>query len=378
MTGVNMPKSFKEFKQFVTDKDKGKAPVKKIADYPGPISNAPPGGGSPYAATGKGGKAAKGAKVGSDWTDKGDKKLVYKPKTDQGMSDKKGSAKIDSVKEFVDQTKGLSPAEFAGYIAKGHKDAGIVHESISNTCKVLSNSPGRTADLVRELKRNGLLKQTVAECLLHAEGFEAVAALMGDAIKGEHVCRRLTKAMNEMIGPPAHHGMHPYGPPAHHGMLNMGDDGMMGDPSGGGAQMGPPGMPQGGPGMAGPNVPGGPGMETDPLGPHSLDQSNFSDEDEDEDEQLHPGSEDDDEFGLDDEDQDGMDPSMGAEPVSGPGGGVTGPDGGPQRQSHGAGVGLHKQNMGGMDVPKPSMMARMMARESQSPAVNNFRKALRG
>ena len=343
----------KKFKQFVTDKDKDKAPVKKIADYEGPFKNTPPSGGEPYAATGKGGKATKNAKVNGDWTDKGNKDLVYKPKTDQDSPDKKGDVKgVESVKEFVDETKGLSATEFAKYLAKNNKNSGIVHESIHQTCQALVQNPNNIPDLVRELKRTGLLGQTALECLSHQEGYEALATLMGDENLGESVCRRLVKTMDEMVGPPMHHGMHPRGTPAHHGMLNMGDGGMMGDPSG------TPMNPVGGPGMAGPSHPG----------MNYPDMDDEDDNDDFDDEHLHHGVhdfDDNDDIGLDDEDEDGMgDPTQGA---ANPGNGPLG-----------TGHRKHMNAMSGMSMPRPSMMARMMSKENHSPATKNFQKALRG
>lgn len=167
-----MPTGFKQFNEFVKDKDKGKAPVKKIADYPGPISNAPPCGGKPYAKTNKNSKTSKNKN--SDWTNLGDKSLVYRPKTDQGMSEKKAAKCVDTVKEFVDVTKTMSPADFAKYIATHSKNSGIVHESIHNTVKLLSDHPHHIADLVRELKRKGMFEEAIS-------------------------------VIREMVGPPAHH-----------------------------------------------------------------------------------------------------------------------------------------------------------------------------
>lgn len=342
-----MPKRFKQFSEFVTDKDKGKAPVKKIADYTGPIPNKPPGGGSPYAATGKGGKASKGAKVGSDWTEKGDKSLVYKPKTDQEMSDK-GTAKcVDSVKEFVDATKGMSPSQFAKYISENSANVGIAHESIHQVCKILAENPQHTADLVRELNRKELLPLAVASAFSHPEGYKTVVAMMENSVE---FCRKLVNAMNEMVGPPAHHmGM---GHPAAGGSLGMGDDGT--------------------------GIPPTPGQDPSGMGaPHPLDPHASPDGDDDIDD-IDDGDglgdedfDDEDDLGINDEDMDGMgDPTQGAAQP-----------GDHHHHHHGAGLPKPPMGMGGpppQDMPKPSMMARMMAREGKTPAFSNFLKALQG
>jgi hypothetical protein len=359
-----MPR-FKQFHEFVKDKDKGKAPVKQIADYPGPIKNAPPGGGKPYAAAG--GKAPK-SKVDSDWTDKGDKDLVYKPKTAVPGTKKCCSDHVDSVKEFVDTTKHMNPAEFAKYLARTKGNCGAIHESINATCKLLKSQPNQVEALVAEARRAGIYRQLVEFTLKQNEGLKILAEMMADRKTGESTCRSLCRAMNEMVGPPAHQ--------MKRGSLGMGDEGHgMGDPHGGPDDMsGPHGM-----GGGHPHPLDHDDMDDDEFHDDDMDDDEFHDDDMDDmdDDEFHDdddmgdmdgeGMDDQDDMGIDDEDMDGMDdPSQGAADL--------GPEGMSRRP--GAGVGLHRPPHHGFDGPKPSMMSRMMAKENKSPALRNFLKAL--
>lgn len=330
---------FKHFNEFVKDKDKGKAPVKKIADYTGPMKNSPPGGGKPYAAAGKGGKAARG-KVGSDWTDKGDKDLVYKPKTDQGMPDKGKAKCCDSVKEFVDATRDMTPADFAKYLAENAGNSGEVHESIEKTCHMLAEDPNMVFHFVAEANRSGIFSHLFRASFAYDEGFEILADMMGDGETGDSLCRKIARAVNEMVGPPMHH--------SGGGSLDVGDEEP--DP-------GHEGMP--------------PHHGKHPH-PHDTDDEDLDlgDDDDDDGDEDGDGHEED-EFGLDDEDVDGMgDPSMGDDP-----------DAPMSHDPHTNPTPHHRFRAPvgvGAEAPRPSMMSRMMAREGASPAARRLLKALRG
>lgn len=119
-----------------------------------------------------GAKAPKGQKVGQDWTKLGDKKLVVKFDKD-GNTTNKGKATIRTAENFAHYE--LLP---------------LVRESIEQ-------NPLVTEDIVRELKRNGLLGLLVGELLEHKETYQHLASVMGHQDYGPSVCRKLVRAMQE-------------------------------------------------------------------------------------------------------------------------------------------------------------------------------------
>lgn len=161
--------------------------VAKISDYDGPKDAKPMKEKMPKNAGGAGQKgtpkdysptaAAKNPnKAEKGFADKGDAELVYKPKVGGDVTTKKTWS---SVKEWLDATADLPMAEFMK--------------------SVRAEPTSKAAEVVREMKRAGEFDELVAEMLRHDEAFAALARLMD-----ERTSRRLVRALDEMVAPPAH------------------------------------------------------------------------------------------------------------------------------------------------------------------------------
>jgi hypothetical protein len=77
----------------------------------------------------------------------------------------------------------------------------IPMEVVKQTADLVKVNRGAVAALVREMKRNKTFGRLVAEMLRHDETYGVLARFMeGD----ERYARRLARAMNEIVAPPAH------------------------------------------------------------------------------------------------------------------------------------------------------------------------------
>jgi hypothetical protein len=129
-----------------------------------------------------GSKAPKGIKTtDKGFGDLGDKDLVIK-------FDKDGSTKAGKA------TK-LPTVEFAQY------------ELLPLIRETIESNPLVTEDVVRELKRNGLLGVLVGELLQHRETYQHLADVMAHEQYGPETCRKLVRAMNEEAAHPFRDGL---------------------------------------------------------------------------------------------------------------------------------------------------------------------------
>jgi hypothetical protein len=200
------------------------APVKKIADYEGPIDNKPPkekkhknsggdapgGGGHPYKA-GSDGKDPNKGKLNDGFAGKGDSKLKYTPDTDLPKDVASGGSKVKTwpktkTQEWVDRTRGMSLAEFTKAIRdealKGLEECGCQKapdKNIKDTVNLCKCNKKNIGAFVREMKRNGLFGKLALEMVQHPETFKVLALAME---KDESYARKLVKAINEMVAPP--------------------------------------------------------------------------------------------------------------------------------------------------------------------------------
>lgn len=221
--------AYKSFQEYLDHKNKlwttGK--VEKVSDYTGPNDTKPPKGEMPKDAGGKGesgsaapyasGSAKKPAKGEKGFADEGPKDLVYKPKTDVPTKVGEGGKKVASwpktkTQEWLDDTRGMSLAEFTkklrseatqGLDECACQGASSPFDSVKKAANLCKCNRNILAAFVREMKRNESFTEFVAELLQHPETYVEMAKLMEDE-DGSIYARRLVRAMNEMVAPPAH------------------------------------------------------------------------------------------------------------------------------------------------------------------------------
>jgi hypothetical protein len=128
-----------------------------------------------------GSKAPKGKKsTDKGFGDQGDQELVIK-------FDKDGQTKPG--KKATVRT-----VEFAQY------------ELLPLIRETIESNPLMTEDVVRELKRNGLLGILVGEILEHSETYKHIASVMAHKQYGPMVCKKLARAMSEEAAAPFRDG----------------------------------------------------------------------------------------------------------------------------------------------------------------------------
>lgn len=148
----------------------------------------------------------KGEKDGEPFTKKGDKKLVYEPKTPKDFA-KEGGTKVASwpktTKEFLDTTREMTISELSEFLTDKNQfnktnvfpvvvdDPTIATHYVSS---LAAANDGIMETLVRELKRLGCLEKLVAEVLKHPETYSEIAHAISEDIS---VSRRLERAINE-------------------------------------------------------------------------------------------------------------------------------------------------------------------------------------
>jgi hypothetical protein len=197
-----------------------KPTVDPKADYKGKVPAKPEQGSGtePYAA----GRPVKKPKttVGPSpdkggFAEKGDKKLEYKPDTKVPAKVGEGGDKKPTwpngkvktcVETLLDDTKDMSAAEFARYVASQNKveNNGVAHpiRYIKYVAQLIAENNNLATTLVHELRRHDLLPLVVFETLQSAHGVQAVVEMMSDAVVGPGFCRKLAKKMAEEVAPP--------------------------------------------------------------------------------------------------------------------------------------------------------------------------------
>lgn len=148
---------------------------------------------------------------------KGDKELVYEPKTKVNSVDKwEKLPTFEKTDAFLDKTKGMSLKEFTGYMLKecGCEDmggddlpmvtsysAGKFHPYPPEAIKyvvVLGNKNERVMDnLVHEIKNIGGLGKLLKAILGHEESYGELSNLLDDGENGPQHARMLVKSMND-------------------------------------------------------------------------------------------------------------------------------------------------------------------------------------
>ncbi len=145
----------------------------------------------------------KGEKNGKGLDKEGDSKLIYEPKT-TGSSKEVSSWPKSKTENFLQQTRGMTLAEFASYITSQNKVDGTDPVQAVRAAVSLANANDNVlAALVREFKRSGGMNRLVAEMFQHQETFAELASLMVNEGQIGTTYRRLSRAVSEITAPPA-------------------------------------------------------------------------------------------------------------------------------------------------------------------------------
>lgn len=240
--------AYKSFLEYLDGKSKlhNTGKVQDVADYDGPIPTKPgkekkhkdaggegqKGDPKPYAGGTNAADPNKG-KLKDGFAGKGEKSLEYNP--GKKGKNKAGKASNSSgvpggkvvastwnktkTQEWLDRTRGLSLAEFTKHLQK--KTTANINldecacqnplEVVKQTVALAKANESVMLSLIQELKRNKAFGKFMGEALQHDYTYAVIAKFMES---DEKYARRLVRAMNEMVGPPAH-----------------GDEGMDDDPS---------------------------------------------------------------------------------------------------------------------------------------------------
>lgn len=194
--------------------------VKKIADYEGKIDHKPAkenkhkdsggkgqvGEAKPYK-NGTDAKDPNKGKMTDGFANKGDKSLVYQPKTDvPAKSGEKATWPKTKMQEWVDKTKTMSLAAFTKNMSdsafKGLDECACQdapHNSIKDTVSICKCNEQYISSLVREMKRNGMFGKMLEEMLKHPETYNDLKKIMEN---NDSCIRKLANTLNEMISPP--------------------------------------------------------------------------------------------------------------------------------------------------------------------------------
>lgn len=136
--------------------------------------------------------------------EKGEKNLIYNPKTDdQRLKMKKlhdTTPEKTKTEQFLDATKGLSINQYAEYILK-QNDAKAIKQIIETVDVVKEHKLIEV--LVREIKRKGGLNSLVESVLSQPETFNEIAIKLANESHGKNIARQLAKAINEITAEPA-------------------------------------------------------------------------------------------------------------------------------------------------------------------------------
>lgn len=157
-------------------------------------------------------KPWKPKKAETGLSDKGDKKLVYEPKTPIDPEGKKVKTwpKV-TTEEFLANTREMSLAQFTKFISEQNK---TVAENLppcscdpvqaARYVVALANANEHIMEtVVREIKRSGCFDKLVNEVFTHQEAFVEMALMMADEENGIKNARRLVRALHEVTDAPA-------------------------------------------------------------------------------------------------------------------------------------------------------------------------------
>lgn len=136
---------------------------------------------------------------------KGDKSLIYNPKTgDQSLKMKKlhdTTPEDNKTEAFLNKTRGLSAQGYAEYVLKQSSPKGI--KQIIETVELISKNELLVEALVRELKRKGDFATLIETVLSQPETYNEIAASLASPSRGKDIARQLAKAVNEITAEPA-------------------------------------------------------------------------------------------------------------------------------------------------------------------------------
>jgi len=164
---------------------------------------------TPYSAVGTdpglliadGGKNGRPGKSNPDpLSQKGDKNLIYNPKTDdQRLKMKKLSQTTPEdtkTEQFLNKTKGMSSDKYAEFILKNSNSTSV--KQIIETVEVIKGDEILLETLVREIKRKGGFEKLVESVLNHPETYNEIAYRLANESKGKEAARQLARAINEI------------------------------------------------------------------------------------------------------------------------------------------------------------------------------------
>jgi hypothetical protein len=147
------------------------------------------------------GKAGKADPLGL----KGDKSLIYNPKTmDQALKMKKlhdTTPEDTKTEQFLNATKNLSPESYAEYILKKTNGKGV--KQILETVELINKNELLIETFVREVKRKGDFPPLISAILSQPETYAEIAARLANESHGKDIARQLAKAVNEITAGPA-------------------------------------------------------------------------------------------------------------------------------------------------------------------------------
>lgn len=227
---MEMNMAHRSFSEYLDNKSKlqNTGKVQQIADYSGPVASKPgkekkhkDAGGEgqvgepkPYAG-GTNAKDPNKGKLTDGFSGKGDKSLEYKPGK-AGKSDKSGvpGGKVvastwnkTKTQEWIDNTKDMSLSEFTKMLQKRTSKGLAEHTApldiMKQAAHLANANDSAMISLIQEMKRSKAFSKFMAEALQHDATYAVLAHYME---KDERYARRLVRAMNEMIAPPAHKG----------------------------------------------------------------------------------------------------------------------------------------------------------------------------
>jgi hypothetical protein len=157
----------------------------------------PKGGGKPYAA--KGGEKVfkmKGADNGPGFAQKGNQKLVYKPKEDGKKSSAEGFAQKGD-KKLIYKPKDNPKKVKVPTVESRHGLLPLLRES-------LNADPCFVQYVINEMRDGDLMGVLVGELLDRRETYQHIAEVMSHPVYGPRVCRKLIQALAEETSEPLH------------------------------------------------------------------------------------------------------------------------------------------------------------------------------
>lgn len=155
----------------------------------------PKSGGKPYAAKGSG-KAfkMKGADNGPGFAQKGNQKLIYKPKEDGKKSSAEGFAQKGD-KKLIYKPKDNPKKVKVPTVESRHGLLPLLRES-------LNTDPCFVHHVINEMNDGNLMGVLVGELLDRRETYQYIAEVMSHPVYGPRVCRKLIQSLKEEVAEP--------------------------------------------------------------------------------------------------------------------------------------------------------------------------------